>query len=274
MVTGAAGGIGSAVARRLRADGWDVAGLDRVVTPFRQLPAVTPFRQLPAVTPFRQLPEPTGQAGVEPVDLLDELAVAAAFAALGPVTALVTCAGLTAGAPAHETTLEDWHTVLDANLTSAFLAVKHALPGMIAAGRGVIVTIGSIHSGSFGPGLPAYAAAKAGLAAFTRQVAVDYGRHGIRAVTIAPGWIRTPATEERLDGDTDRERQRDAHPLRRLGEPADVAAAVAFAVSDGAAMLTGTEIVLDGGATAVQAAALLRAGPRARLGLKPLEEPQ
>jgi NAD(P)-dependent dehydrogenase (short-subunit alcohol dehydrogenase family) len=205
-----------------------------------------------------------------PVDLLDEPAVAALFAALGPVAALVTCAGLTAGAPAHETTLSDWHTVLDANLTTAFLAVKHALPGMVEARRGVIVTIGSIHSGSFAPGLPAYAAAKAGLTALTRQVAVDYGRHGIRAVTIAPGWVRTAATGERLGGGTDGERQREAHPLRRLGEPADVAAAVAFAVSADAAMLTGTEIVLDGGATAVQAAALLRSGPRARLGLEPL----
>ncbi|WP_327005314.1 SDR family oxidoreductase [Dactylosporangium sp. NBC_01737] len=243
VVTGATGGIGSAVAARLRADGYRVAGLDRA----------------PA-------------ADTTCLDLLDEPAVAAAFAGLGPVAALVTCAGLTAGAPAHETTLADWHDVVDANLTTAFLAVKHALPGMVAAGRGVVVTIGSIHSGSFAPGLPAYAAAKAGLTAFTRQVAVDYGRHGVRAVTVAPGWIRTPATEDRLSEPGDADRQRDAHPLRRLGEPADVAAAVAFAVSADAAMLTGTEIVLDGGATAVQPAALLRAAPRSRLGLKPLGE--
>lgn len=243
VVTGSAGGIGTAVAERLRADGWDVAGLDRAAGD-----------------------------GTTCLDLLDEPAVAAAFARLGPVAALVTCAGRTAGTPAHETTLLDWHAVLDANLTTAFLAVKHALPGMIVAGRGVVVTIGSIHSGSFGPGLPAYAAAKAGLTALTRQVAVDYGRHGIRAVTVAPGWIRTSATEDRLADAGDADRQREAHPLRRLGEPADVAAAVAFAVSADAAMLTGTEIVLDGGATAIQAAALLRAGPRTRLGLRPLEE--
>lgn len=243
VVTGSAGGIGAAVAARLAADGYRVVGLDRAA----------------------------GGSTMR-LDLLDEPAVAATFAGLGPVAALVTCAGLTAGGPAHETTLLDWHTVLDANLTTAFLAVKHALPGMVDAGRGVVVTIGSIHSGSFGPGLPGYAAAKAGLTALTRQIAVDYGRHGIRAVTVAPGWIRTPATEDRLDGDADGERQREAHPLRRLGEPADVAAAVAFAVSADAAMLTGTEIVLDGGATAIQAAALLRAGPRARLGLKPLGE--
>lgn len=234
VVTGAAGGIGSAVAARLRADGWQVAGLDRT-----------------------------------DADLTDETAVAAALRDLGTVGALVTCAGVTAGAPAHETSLADWRAVLDANLTSAFLCAKHALPGMMAAGRGVIVTIGSVHGRAFAPGYPAYAAAKAGLAAFTRQLAVDYGRHGIRALTISPGWVRTPDTLTRVADPADLARLGETqHP----GEPADVAAAVAFAVSPGAALLTGTEIVLDGGATAVQAAALLRPGPRARLGLPPLTE--
>ncbi|GAA2329689.1 SDR family NAD(P)-dependent oxidoreductase [Dactylosporangium salmoneum] len=238
VVTGAAGGIGSAVADRLRADGYTVVGLDL--------------------------------AGSDvDCDVTSEPSVAAALAQR-QVGVLVTCAGVTTGAKAHETTLADWHTVIDTNLTSAFLCAKHALPGMIAAGRGVIVTIGSVHGHVFAPGLPAYAAAKAGLAAFTRQLAVDYGPAGIRAVSIAPGWIRTPATTARLAGDDDTLRQREAHPLGRLGEPADVAAAVSYAVSDGAALLTGTEIVLDGGATAVQAAALLRPGPRQALGLPPL----
>ncbi|GAA3244400.1 SDR family NAD(P)-dependent oxidoreductase [Dactylosporangium siamense] len=234
VVTGAAGGIGSAVAQRLRADGWDVVGLDRAEA-----------------------------------DLTDEAAVANAFRDLGTVGALVTCAGVTAGAPAHETTVEDWHAVIDANLTSAFLCAKHALPGMLAAGRGVIVTIGSVHGRVFAPGYPAYAAAKAGLAAFTRQLAVDYGHHGIRALTISPGWVRTPDTLTRVEDPADLTRLAET---QRPGKPADVAAAVAFAVSAGAALLTGTEIVLDGGATAVQPAALLRPGPRARLGLPPLTE--
>ncbi|GAB3840398.1 SDR family NAD(P)-dependent oxidoreductase [Dactylosporangium cerinum] len=233
VVTGAAGGIGSAVAQRLRADGWDVVGLDRAEA-----------------------------------DLTDEAAVATAFRAIGTVGALVTCAGVTAGAPAHETTVEDWHAIIDANLTSAFLCAKHALPGMLAAGRGVIVTIGSVHGRVFAPGYPAYAAAKAGLAAFTRQLAVDYGHHGIRALTISPGWVR-PDTLTRVEDPADLTRLAET---QRPGEPADVAAAVAFAVSSGAALLTGTEIVLDGGASAVQPAALLRPGPRARLGLPPLTE--
>ena len=232
VVTGAAGGIGSAVAAHLRADGWDVVGLDRAEA-----------------------------------DLTDEAAVAAAFRDLGAVGALVHCAGATAGAPAHQTSLAGWRAVLDANLTSAFLCARHALPGMIAAGRGVIVTIGSVHGRAFAPGYPAYAAAKAGLAAFTRQLAVEYGHHGIRALTISPGWVRTPDTLTRVDDPADLARLTET---QRPGEPADVAAAVAFAVSAGAALLTGTEIVLDGGATAVQPAALLRPGPRARLGLPPL----
>lgn len=234
VVTGAAGGIGSAVVARLRADGFTVAGLDR------------------------------GDG-----DLTDEAAVARLFAGLRTVGALVHCAGVTAGAPAHETSLADWRAVLDANLTSAFLCVKHALPGMIAAGRGVIVTVGSVHGRAFAPGYPAYAAAKAGLAAFSRQLAVEYGRHGIRALTISPGWVRTPDTLNRVTDPADLAR---LHETQRPGEPADVAAAVAFAVSAGGALLTGTEIVLDGGATAVQPAALLRPGPRARLGLPPLTE--
>ncbi|GGM14350.1 SDR family NAD(P)-dependent oxidoreductase [Dactylosporangium sucinum] len=234
VVTGAAGGIGSAVAARLRGDGFSVVGVDRAEA-----------------------------------DLTDEAAVAAVFGALGPVAALVHCAGVTAGAPAHAASLEDWRAVLDSNLTSAFLCARAVLPGMLREGRGVIVTIGSVHGHAFQPGYPAYAAAKAGLAAFTRQLAVEYGRRGVRAVTISPGWVRTPDTLTRATDPDDLARLAET---QRTGEPADVAAAVAFAVSPAAALLTGTEIVLDGGASAVQPAALLRPGPRARLGLPPLTE--
>ena len=127
-------------------------------------------------------------------------AMAAAATALGGIDVLVTCAGRTAGEPAHVTTLADWHAVLDANLTSAFLCARAVLPVMMAAGRGVIVTLGSVHGRLAAPGLPAYAAAKAGLVGLTRQLAVDYGQHGIRAVSVSPGWVRTADTESRLTG--------------------------------------------------------------------------
>jgi 3-oxoacyl-[acyl-carrier protein] reductase len=234
VVTGAAGGLGSAIAARLAADGFDVRGVDRADG-----------------------------------DLTTEAGVAAAFEGVGNARVLVHCAGITAGTPAHETTLSDWHRVLDTNLTSAFLCARAVLPGMMAAGRGVIVTIGSIHARAHFPALPAYAASKAGLAAFTRQLAVDYARHGIRAVTVSPAWVRTPDTETRLTDPNDVARLAET---QRLGTPDDVAAAVSFVVSDGAALLTGTELVLDGGAGAAQTAALLRPGPRQSLGLPPLRE--
>src|SRR4051794_32416277 len=100
VVTGAAGGLGSAIAARLTADGYEVRGVDRADG-----------------------------------DLTTEAGVAAALAGLETVRVLVHCAGVTAGAPAHETTLSDWHTVLDTNLTSAFLCARAVLPGMMAAGR-------------------------------------------------------------------------------------------------------------------------------------------
>jgi NAD(P)-dependent dehydrogenase (short-subunit alcohol dehydrogenase family) len=232
VVTGAAGGIGSAVAARLAADGYQVHGVDRADG-----------------------------------DLTTEAGVQAALKDPGPVAALVHCAGITAGAPAHETTLQDWHHVMDTNVTSAFLCARAVLPAMMAAGHGVIITIGSIHATRHFPALPAYSAAKAALAALTRQLAVDYARHGIRAVTIAPAWVRTPDTETRLTDPDDLARLTET---QHLGTPDDIAAAVAYVLT--APYLTGTELVLDGGAGAAQTAALLRPGPRGKLGLPPLQE--
>ncbi|GAA4245846.1 SDR family NAD(P)-dependent oxidoreductase [Dactylosporangium darangshiense] len=292
VVTGAAGGIGAAVAARLAADGFTVCGLDRadgdLTTEAGVAAAFASAAARFAGAAGRSAGMAGGFAGIAggsagmaggSVDMAGgsvgmaggSAGMAGGSVGTAGVHVLVHCAGVTAGAPAHETSLADWRAVLDANLTSAFLCARAVLPGMMAAGRGVIVTIGSIHARAFGPGLPAYAAAKAGLAAFTRQLAVDYGRFGIRAVTVSPGWVRTADTATRLTDPDDLARLAET---QRLGEPDDVAAAVSFAVSDAAALLTGTEIVLDGGATAFQTAALLRPGPRRRLGLPVLHAAQ
>lgn len=245
LVTGAAGGLGRAVVDQLLHDGWRVIGVDR-----REW---TDERITPVIA-----------------DLSLEAQAGPAISGLGTVDALIACAGVTAGSPAHETAEEDWHAVLDANLTSAFLCAKHVLPGMISAGSGVIVTIGSVLAHTAAPGLSAYSAAKAGLVGLTHQLAADYGRYGIRAVTISPGWIRTDETQSRLDGPDDEARLLEAHPLNRLGTTEDVASVVAFVVSPSAGLLTGTEITLDGGASVVNAASLLRPGHRQRAGLSPL----
>ncbi|MGW2658547.1 SDR family NAD(P)-dependent oxidoreductase [Streptomyces sp. NPDC001478] len=251
LITGAAGGIGRAVATRFVADGYRVVGVDR------EDPAI------PGVTFLR-------------ADVTVAAEVAAAVDAAAPgraVDVLVTCAGVTEGTPLHRTTEQEWDAVLRANLGSVFLCVRAVLPGMIAAGSGAVVTVGSVLHRTAAPGLPAYAAAKGAIAALGRQLAVDYGQYGITFVTVSPGWVRTPATESRLDGDGDLDRLRQSNPLGVLGSPEHVAGTVAYAASPEAALLNGSELVLDAGASAVSPASLLRDAHRERMGLPPLRGP-
>ncbi|MGW4646881.1 SDR family NAD(P)-dependent oxidoreductase [Kitasatospora sp. NPDC004289] len=250
LITGAAGGIGRAVAARLLADGLRVAALD-LADP--GLPGVAYHHA--DVTDPEQV----------------RSAVAAAVARLGGLDVLVTCAGVTEGAPLHLTTDQQWRQVLAVNLDSVFHCVREVLPVMTAAGSGAVVTVGSVLHRTAAPGLPAYAAAKGAIAALTRQLAVDYGHHGISFVTLSPGWVRTPATESRLaPGEDDLVRLRESNPMRTLLTPEDIAAAVAFASSPAAAALTGSELVLDAGASVLSPASLLRDAHRERLGLPPL----
>ncbi len=253
FITGAAGGIGRAVATRLAADGLRVVGFDRTDP------------RLPGAAFYR-------------TDVTDADQVRTAFqqalAEHDGVDVLVTCAGVTEGKPLHQTSEQEWNAVLAANLTSVFLCVREVLPAMMAAGRGAVVTIGSVLHRTAAPELPAYAAAKGAVAALTRQLAVDYGRHGITFLTLAPGWVRTPATESRLaPGEADLARLRESNPMRMITDAQDIADAVAFAASPVAALLTGSELVLDAGACVVSPASLLRDGHRARMGLPPLQEP-
>ncbi|MGW1996403.1 SDR family NAD(P)-dependent oxidoreductase [Embleya sp. NPDC001921] len=251
LITGVAGGIGRAVAARLASDGLRVAGID-VVDPGQDGIA---FHRAD-VTDAEQVGEAMRQVVAE----------------CGRVDVLVACAGVTQGSPLHVTGEGEWEAVLASNLTSVFLCVREVLPAMIEAGSGVVVTIGSVLHRTAAPGLPAYAAAKGAVAALNRQLAVDYGRYGIVFVTLSPGWVRTPATEGRLGPEGDLERLRQSNPLRMIAEPADVADAVAFAVSPAAALLTGSELVLDAGASVVSPAGLLRDGQREAMGLPPLNQ--
>jgi meso-butanediol dehydrogenase/(S,S)-butanediol dehydrogenase/diacetyl reductase len=151
-----------------------------------------------------------------------------------------------------------WQRALAVNLTGPFLAIKFALPVMLAQGAGAIVNISSNAALQAEEGLGAYASAKAGLLALTRNVAAEYGRRGIRCNAISPGAVETPPTKAFLAAvEGIRAKMERANTLRRLGRPEEIAAAVAFLASDDASFVNGSLVVVDGGAQAANQVGLL-----------------
>ena len=154
-----------------------------------------------------------------------------------------------------ELTEEDWHTVIDVNLTSAFLTCKHVLPGMLARGKGAIINISSIAAIRY-TGYPyaAYYAAKAGVNQFTIGLALQYARQGIRVNAIMPGLMNTPLIYQQISGQySDAQAmaraRHEATPMGRMGTAWDIAAAAVFLASDEANYITGVCLPVDGGLT-------------------------
>jgi meso-butanediol dehydrogenase/(S,S)-butanediol dehydrogenase/diacetyl reductase len=153
---------------------------------------------------------------------------------------------------------ESWSRTLAINLTGHFLMTRAALPVMLAQRAGVIVNMATAAAVLVEEGIGAYAAAKAGVIALTRQTAVEYGRRGIRANCICPGAVATPPTlafANAVEGV--RARMEAANPLRRLADPAELASVVVFLASDDASFVNGATIMVDGGATADNTVGLL-----------------
>jgi len=176
--------------------------------------------------------------------------VARVVDALGRLDILVNNAGRVhpeMNAPLLELSEEHWHAMLDSHLTSTFLAIKHAAPHMVARRWGRIVNTSSIHGRVGGrPTLGHYGAAKAGIVALTKTAARELGPHGITVNVVAPGYIRTPA----LEGVLPAERLRALGgqvPLGRIGEPAEIGAAVAFLASEQASFVNGAVLDVNGG---------------------------
>jgi len=228
LVTGGGSGIGRATCRRFAAEGATVVVADLVGERAEEVGA-----------------EIGGMAIQADVTVAAD--VARMVEAAGRIDVLVNNAGGGFADDLLEISEEEWDTDVEVNLKSAFLCSKAVLPGMIERKSGVIVNITSVNGIAFFANEP-YSAAKAGLISLTRSMAVRYGKHGIRAVAIAPGTIRSPLWQERVDKEPAIfERLVRWYPLGRVGEPEDVANAAAFLASDDASWISGDVLRVDGG---------------------------
>lgn len=153
-------------------------------------------------------------------------------------------------APLHEQTVADWHRTIGVDATGVFLAMRHEIPVMLAAGAGVIVNTASVAGVTADPGMAPYVAAKHAVVGMSKGAALDYASANIRINVLAPGLTRTPMTERWLNDPEIAPRVLADSPIGRAAEPEDVAATVLFLCSDEASAVTGSVYRVDGGRTA------------------------
>jgi glucose 1-dehydrogenase len=239
LITGAAGGIGRATVRVFLDAGWGVVAVDRSTSP-----------EIPDGARFRQM------------DVSEPDAVASLFADLEAeglqLAALINNAAIQICKPLVETQIDEWDSVLDANLRSIFLTAKAAYP-LLKAGQGAVVNISSVHALATSKDIASYAASKGGILALTRAMALEFSSDGIRVNAVLPGAVDTPmlrdglarshagvgSLEERLKALA----QRTA--LGRVGQPDEIGRAILFLADPAqSSFITGQALVVDGGATA------------------------
>lgn len=246
LVTGAAGGIGRAIVRALVAQGARVAAVDQ---PGAELDKVSGELTPPAAAVVGYPADVSLPAEVDAV-------VARIERDLGPVDLLVNAAGVLVCGGAISTDVEDWRRHLDINAGGVFLVCRRVVPGMVARGRGSVVTVASNAAHVPRMGMAAYAASKAAAVAYTKCLGLEVAPFGVRCNVVSPGSTDTPMLRSLWRSDQDQATTlhgdlttyRVGIPLGRIACPGDVAAAVAFLLSDAARQITLQELTVDGGA--------------------------
>ncbi|MDJ0786351.1 MAG: SDR family NAD(P)-dependent oxidoreductase [Myxococcota bacterium] len=243
LVTGAASGIGAACARRFAEEGARVAGID--------------LAPAPGDGDWAAAVKAAPDSLFEQADVCDEAAVNriadATRDALGSIDVLVNAAGVPGGGAAHQIALEDWDRTIAVNLRGTLLPSRAVLPGMLEQRSGSIIHIASVEGIEGFEGGSAYNASKGAVVLLTRNMAIDYGRRGIRVNAICPGFIDTPMLRGLfgMEGLSDvAERIREAHQLGRFGRAEEIANAALFLASDESSFVTGVALPVDGGYTA------------------------
>jgi NAD(P)-dependent dehydrogenase (short-subunit alcohol dehydrogenase family) len=241
LVTGGSRGIGAATVEKCLAEGASVSFID-----IEEAAGAALVETLghPGRTHF-------GRGDIRSAEDIDRFH-AAATQKLGAVTGLVNNAGKNSYSDPVSMTEAQWEDVFSVDLKSAWLVARAVLPAMIAAKKGSIVNIASVHADMTYKGMFPYAAAKSGLVGLTRSMALEVGPHQIRVNALSPGYTETFLVKEFFDRNPPALRQTvlDVHPMGRMAQPMEIANVIAFLLSDEASFVTGGNWRVDGGLTA------------------------